>query len=351
LEALSAYEHAKDMSDAIRAKKISDTYYNNIAQLIIKHKLPYESMTSVIGNNESCWTALLEVAPYFNMIRNLNNFVKYKAINQSNVDKVCSRIMDRTAIKKSMMYPFRFFQAVKNFDDTPVAGYGYHPYIGTFEFVEDPIVKKKIRNALINAMELSLDNMPSLPGKTMIMTDCSGSMSGVVNNDKTDISCIEVAGLYSAVFHKKSNANTVLLPFDTDLRSDVLQNVIQSKTLYDAAKSYTAGGGTALAIPMIYLLDRNIKVDNIVGFTDDMDWCSKSWGGQSMQFAEAFATYKKKVNPKVKAYLVTLMGYQGNPVPPEFNDVTFVYGWSDKIVDLIGKNMNEQIEKVRSLEI
>jgi len=136
------------------------------------------------------------------------------------------------------------------------------------------------------------------------------------------------------------------------LRGDVLSGVVNAKNTFEAAKAFVARGGTSMALPVLYLLERNIKVDNIVGFTDNMDWCARdrNWNEQVL-FLEAFLKYRKTINPKVKAYLVTLEGYKGYPVPPEVRDVAFIYGWSDNIVELIGKDMDAQIREVRNLEI
>jgi 60 kDa SS-A/Ro ribonucleoprotein len=355
LDSLLAYEHSKNISDAIRSKKMPETFYKNIAGAIREYRLPYEAMTSVIGKNTECWSALLDVAPYFNMVRNLNNFMKYGAITDDNIAAVCNRIVDEGAIRKSMMYPFRFFQAAKNFKvpgEREEDEYGY-PHYSDDEGTSTLNAKhcKMIKNALIKAIDVSLVNMPELPGRTAIMTDCSGSMRSKVSNDKTDITCVEVAGIYSAVLHRKC-PNTVLLPFDDVLRGDVLSGVVNAKNTFEAAKAFVARGGTSMALPVLYLLERNIKVDNIVGFTDNMDWCARdrNWNEQVL-FLEAFLKYRKTINPKVKAYLVTLEGYKGYPVPPEVRDVAFIYGWSDNIVELIGKDMDAQIREVRNLEI
>lgn len=341
-----AYDTAKNLANGASqmSKAAQDDVYDGIANSIVTNRLPYEVMTSVIGKNEKCWNALYESAPYFNMVRNLNNFIKYGAINSKNAYEAAGKIGNVQAIQKSKMYPFRFYQAWKNLTNTnggnlSDAGLGV------------------IRYALEGAIETSLQNVPELPGVTCVATDVSGSMSSPVNSDNTDISCVEVAGIFSAIL-KMKNKNNIMLPFESDVVMDYVHRINAGKSVMEIANVYHPRGGTALAAPLAYLINHRVKIDTFIGITDNMEWIPANFNASRYtpkltngMFIDAFLYYKKMVNPKMKAYLITLMPYEGAPAPVEVEDVTMIYGWSDQVFKFIGKDFNAQVNTVENISL
>lgn len=335
LEPFYAYENAKIC--------VSNKDYESAAKLIRDYRLPYECVTSIIGKNPECWKALYDVAPYFNMIRNLNNFIKYGVITNHNVKSVANKIMDDNAVVKSKMYPFRFYQAWKNLNNDE----------GELSVASFNVIKY----ALEMAIEMSLKNVPDIQGVTVVATDCSGSMSSPVNSEMTDVSCIEIAGIFSAIL-KLKNPNSIMLPFDSNIRMDTIKSIGIGKSVTEIANKFVACGGTAISAPYAFLIDNKIRIDNFIGITDNMEWIPSSYttslygnNTSSGMFVDALQKYKKTINPNVKSYLITLQGYRGAPVPPEMKDVHTIYGWNDQVLKYIGTRFDEQVKTISEMSI
>ena len=61
--------------------------------------------------------------------------------------------------------------------------------------------------------------------------------------------------------------------------------------------------------------------------------------------------YKEELAPNCKAYLVTLLPYGDFPVPPQIEDVYFIYGWSDAVLRYITTDPREQLHEVKREEL
>jgi 60 kDa SS-A/Ro ribonucleoprotein len=277
------------------------------------------------------------------MIRNLNNFIKYGVITKHNVNNVADKIMDENAIIKSKMYPFRFYQAWKNLknDEGELSDASFNV----------------IKYALEMAIETSLKNVPDIQGVTVVATDCSGSMGSPVNSEMTDISGIEIAGIFSAIL-KLKNPDSIMLPFDSNIRMDAVKSIGVGKSVTEIAKKFVASGGTALSAPYAFLINNKIKIDNFIGITDNMEWIPSAYtvsvygnNTSSGMFVDALQKYKKTINPNVKSYLITLQGYRGAPVPPEMKDVHTIYGWNDQVLKYIGTRFDEQVKTISEMSI
>lgn len=331
---LYALKRAQDL-----AKSKDNVDYHAIAHGIRECGLPYEVMTSVIGKNEECWKALYDTAPYFNMIRNLNNFIKYGAIDNTNVSDAARRIASADAVHKSMLYPFRFYQAWKNVANDR-GGNLSDSGLGVLKF------------GLEEAIQHSLDNVPSLPGITCVATDVSGSMRSAVNSNLTDITCAEIAGIFSAILYLKNKGSTIMLPFDYVVRYDMIQDMVKGKSVQEIASVFKPGGGTSLAAPMTALMNQRVKVDTFIGITDNMEWLGSGYNifgaSRDGMFIDAFKAYQRAVNPDVKAYLITLQPYSGAPAPSTEKNIKLIYGWNDSVLKYIGMDQT-QSERFASL--
>ena len=74
-----------------------------------------------------------------------------------------------------------------------------------------------VRDALQEALELSLLNVPQIAGRVVVCPDVSGSMSSPVTGYRgsatSSVRCIDVAALVAAAMLRK-NPDAVVLPFE-----------------------------------------------------------------------------------------------------------------------------------------
>src|SRR5258705_11019107 len=81
----------------------------------------------------------------------------------------------------------------------------------------DAAVPEEVRNALQDAMELAIANVPSIEGRVVVCPDVSGSMASPVTGHRagstTSVRCVDVAAVVAAAGLRKNQAATVL-PFE-----------------------------------------------------------------------------------------------------------------------------------------
>ena len=291
-----------------RLKETSDD--REAAEIIREGKLPYEVVTGSVQNMTArIWEALFHVAPYFNLIRNLNNFGKNGVFTSStNLQKATERIANKEAVRKSKLFPFRFYVA-------------YH-------MLQDFRGADQLKVALEEAMEHSLANMPEIPGKVAIAPDVSASMTSNLTSDYSVLQCIDLVGIFTAALVKRCKELPTVLPFESRIREDYAEKLYKAETLMEMASALEAGGGTSLSAPVEWLISQKQEVNYFIAFTDNEEWVGRG-------FLDAWKEYTDRVAPEAKAYLVTLLPYRDAPTPPLIRNVHYIYGWSDNVLRYI----------------
>jgi hypothetical protein len=115
------------------------------------------------------WEKQIPTMGYMALIRNLRNFDE-KKISEGAANAVAARIANLDEVRKSRQFPFRFLAAYKH---------------------------SGLRWAwpLEQALNMSLENVPSLPGRTLVLVDRSGSMFGGIS-EKTQLNRADSAALF-----------------------------------------------------------------------------------------------------------------------------------------------------------
>jgi hypothetical protein len=138
----------------------------------------------------------------------------------------------------------------------------------------DAAVPEEVRNALQDAMELSIANVPPVDGDVVVCPDVSGSMSSPVTGHRagatSSVRCIDVAALVAASVLRKNQAATVL-PFeqavvsvDLNSRDSVMTNARRLASI--------GGGGTNCSAPVRLLNERKAKADLVIFISDNQSW-------------------------------------------------------------------------------
>lgn len=163
------------------------------------------------------WHAMIPNMGYFALLRNLNNF------DRAGVDpgQVIDRLTNGGAVRNSRVLPFRFLTAYKNLESD------------------------NYKVALSTAAEISLENLPRYAGKTIIMVDCSGSMSSAVGEGRSrnPLSRSELAGFIAESFARACTESIIASYANTiNVAGAPLRHVNVLKAANDAR--YHANGGT-----------------------------------------------------------------------------------------------------------
>ncbi len=117
------------------------------------------------------WTALIPTMGYMALLRNLRNFDE-AGVGDDAAERVCARLADPAEVARSRQFPFRFLAA---YEQAPSLRWG---------------------QALDRALQLSLANLPALPGRSLILVDTSASMSSGGFSRRSAMSPVKAAAVF-----------------------------------------------------------------------------------------------------------------------------------------------------------
>lgn len=261
----------------------------------------WETQLSAHGNKKSSWERLIDdnVIGYMAALRNLRNVLQE---NPDNLDKFLARLEDPAAVRKSKQLPFRFLSAYR-----AVRG----------------VASSRVYDVLENAVDASVENLPRIPGKTVIAVDVSGSMCAYISR-KSDVQCIEI-GLLLGLIANRICADSIFYTFDTMIEKHPLST--RTAILSTAMNHRHRGGGTDMELPLQEMIGNRIKADRLIILSDNM--CN--YGRETVQTLAD--EYRRKINPEFWVHAIDLIGYGTQQFcGPKTNLIT---GWSEKILQFI----------------
>lgn len=299
--------------------------------------------------------------PYMALLRNLRNIAQTG--DSSLCQKAADMIKNPDFIRKSKQLPFRFLSAYNALDNMS----NPHTRSSRITFEKDTGGFELLKKAVEEAVTISVKNIPLLSGRTMILSDNSGSMFGdgggsSATSAMSNVKSADIANLFASLYWLRAD-NTYIGLFGDRL---ITPKLSREDTVFETYKNICraangCGGATETGIfqAMEDLIAGKIQVDRVVIFSDCQVGCGCGWytrpefersrrsarsGGD---FNNLFKLYKTKVNPDVKVYSVDLRGY-GNSMFDQ--GVMKLAGWSDKIFDIMEKNELEAKALIGEIE-
>lgn len=295
-------------------------------KLIRENDFTWDFLSSLFGHDEIqkmwIWNAVAPRLPYQAKLMNIRNMID----NCVDLDPVLNELSDPEAVRKGGQLPYKYLAALRFSTTKVVSRFGVTEYREE-DHDMDHFTKKLIREKLSKAMDVSLEALPDLPGRTAILVDVSGSMTDPVSG-KSKMSCMDVATTLAAAFYKKSNA--VVVPFHSNVVNVTLDQNSTMITLIDQLQR-NVGGATYGDRAINHLTQHGIKVDRIILLSDMQIYRSYGYTGSSMQ--QALQEYRK-VCPGVKLYSINLTGTPESPTSPDKN-VHLLSGFSENLITLI----------------
>lgn len=270
------------------------------------------------------WTELITTRKlgYFALLRNLRNIAQQAP---DALDAALEMLVDEELIRKSLVLPFRFLTAYKQFEGLGTkGGYGYNWYGRQAVIADVPEnLKRKIIVALSKAIDISLANVPEMDGDTLVVVDASGSMHGGGQTETP----IEIASFFAAALLKANNADLMLFEGDAQYVTfnPTDSTVSIARHIYDAAH----GGATNFSAPFERA---TAKYDRIIILSDMQGWVESRYYRTSSP-VPALRAYEEKFEVTPNVYSFDLTGYGSMMLP---HDRVFeLAGFSDKVFDLM----------------
>lgn len=256
---------------------------------------------------------------YMAALKNIRNALN-SGISNEGLNKWVELISDKRRLRNSKVLPFRFIDAWNSVKDLDI----------------DKMHRLVIKRTLENALEYSAKNIELFPKgeRVAIAVDCSGSMTGGSNYWKT------AATLASSLY--KALDNVVLYTFDNKLT--FVDNI---SSVFDFVNNYNFGGATYLHLPLLDLIRSQTVVDTVFIFTDMQMYTPYNYKDNLSCYWSKY----KKIAPKAKLIFWNVAGYpDGTPISLNENDIYELCGFSDKMLSIIPKFIEDKNALVNDIK-
>lgn len=321
----------KSLIDLVR---ISHASNNNIDELMKTGSIKVEESERTWENLRSegkTWKEILETIeiPHMALLRNLRGI--FKEIEDLEIAKSVMTKLS-SGVTRGNQFPFRYWSAYKAVEKEEINHKGI------------------ILDGLEECMDISVLNMPKLDGKTICLSDNSGSAWGQLNSEYGSVYAAEIANLSSLITGKQSDEGEIGLFGDrliVELVSKRNGLLSQLKDINEVERKHDRlGGGTENGIWIFF--DQAIKekkhYDNIFIYSDMQaghgglygispseykDFIHKKSGGH-IDVLALVSRYRKEVNPKVNMFSVQVAGYDNTVLPENLYRGAILAGWTGK---------------------
>jgi 60 kDa SS-A/Ro ribonucleoprotein len=298
--------------------------------------VPFQMLTALeLGTAE--WTAIARRAPWQMTRMNLNTFARHGVFAQPGMTElIANRLRDPKAIAKARVFPYQLMVA--------------------YTMAVANNIPREVCEALQDAMEIAIANVPAIEGQVFVCPDVSGSMSSAVTGHRsgatTAVRCIDVAALVAAALLRK-NPRTEVLPFECDVVKIDLNS--RDSVMTNAGKLVAiGGGGTSCSAPLALLNRSNAKGDLVIFISDCESWVDAR-GGRGTATMQEWNAFKQR-NPNARLVCIDVQPY-ATVQAIEREDILNVGGFSDQVFDVVSEfargdlNANHWIGVIESVEL
>jgi 60 kDa SS-A/Ro ribonucleoprotein len=286
--------------------------------------VPFQMLDS-LGIGEKEWTQIAKNAPWQMTRMNLRTFARHGVFKDATMAQVIAdRLRDKNAIAKANVFPYQLLMAYSMCDEN---------------------IPHEVQEALQDAMEVAIDNVPAVDGKVVVCPDVSGSMSmpatGYRKGATSKVSCVDVAALFAAAM-LRVNRDATVMPFDTSLHMGKLNP--RDTVMTNAQKlARFGGGGTNCSLPLQELNRKGETADLVVYVSDNESWVDSGRGyyNHGTETMTQWNTFKAR-NPKAKMVCIDIQAYDSTQAQ-ERDDILNVGGFSDKVFDIVAEFSKDQL--------
>lgn len=298
--------------------------------------VPFQLLTSLPLTRQH-WVEIAEKGGWQMVRQNLNTFARNGVFEvEGFAEALAARLADPEEIRKARVFPYQLMMAWKMVD-------GQVPDV--------------VRDALQDAMDIAIANVPSLNGSVVLCPDVSGSMASPVTGYRkgaaSAVRCIDVAGLMTAAFLQR-NPKARVLPFENRVVNVSLNR--RDSVMTNAGKlAAIGGGGTNCSAPLKKLADEKAKVDLVVFISDNESWVDARKDGQPTGVMTEWARIKR-VNPAAKLVCLDLQPHATTQAPTR-DDVLNIGGFSDAVYGVItafatsGKGADDWVKAIEAIDL
>lgn len=265
--------------------------------------------------------------PHMALLRNLRGI--FTEVNDLEFAKrVCENL--KSGVPYGKQFPFRYYTAYQAVGSVNHSGL--------------------LRDTLEECLDISVSNLPKLTGKTICLSDNSGSSWGSLNSEYGTVTVAEIGNLSSIVTALQSDEGEVGVFGDRlDITPVSTRNGILTQMKEASTRGRAQGGGTENGIWLFFkeAIKNKTHYDNIFVYSDmqaghgglfgvnendykDFIYDDSRGYGRYIDVLKLVQKYRKEVNPKVNIFTVQTAGYNNSVVPENLYRGAILGGWTGK---------------------
>jgi len=258
--------------------------------------LSWQDALSLAGNKvdkAKLWEALIPTMGYQALLMNLRNFDQ-AGVSDAVAATVVNKLSDPRQVARSRMLPMQFLAAYR------------------------AVSSLRWSQAINTALELSLRNIPELPGRTLILVDTSYSMNAGFSKDGT-LQRWDAAVIFGLALAKRCAQADVISFSDRTMRFPAVLGealLVGIKRWKDTGFFIDSGTETGAAVRAHYT-----GQDRVVVLTDEQ---AAYWGQSSLEASRmAEDVFTGSVPASIPTYTWNLAGYKEGHAAGTANRHTF----------------------------
>jgi len=280
--------------------------------------VPFQLISS-LDINDKVWVDIAKNARWQMTRMNLNSFQRHGVFKDEGMVKlIADRLKNPEEIHKAMVFPYQLFNAYMNIE---------------------PEIPFDIREALQDALEIAIDNVPSVDGNVVVCPDVSGSMgcpvTGYRHGSTSSATCHDISALIAAAVLRK-NPRAKILPFERHV-CNIELNPRDSVATNAEKLSRIGGGGTNCAAPLVQINKNKDKVDAVIFVSDNQSWINTDeynyYGNSGTEMMREWNKIKVR-NPKAKLVCIDIQPYNSTQVSDN-DDILNIGGFSDSVFNVV----------------
>jgi hypothetical protein len=289
-----------------------------------------EKTWEILRSEKKSWEEIVNTIsiPHMALLRNLRGI-----FTEVEDPTITARILTqlKAGVAKGKQFPFRYWSAYKAVTDSQI----HH--------------KQLVLDTLEECLDISVENMPKLKGKTVCLSDNSGSAWGSFNSEYGTVTVAEIANLSSLITSLQSDSGEVGVFGDNlSLKGVSKRNGLLTQLEETSKRGKAQGGGTENGIWVFFdgAIKNKVHYDNIFIYSDmqaghgglyghretvgSSKFIHPKEGGTHVDVLAMTQEYREKVNPKVNLFTVQVGGYNNNLIPEALYRGAILAGWTGK---------------------
>jgi len=328
LSSLSEYQVAKYKSKGLidlarlantRRVRLMNKSINTLMEKGTIEVVEEDQTWEKLSSEGKSWTDILKTikVPHMALIRNLRN-IEQKVTDTQLLDNVAKWLI--AGVENGKQFPFRYYTALNN------------------------VTSSRFKNALEECVNVAMKNFPTLGGKTMCLSDNSGSAWGAMNSEYGSVTIAEIGNLSSVMTAINSDEGYIgvfgdrLEVFKID-NKDVFK---QLKTTNSKGKNIGASTENGIWLFWDKAINNKEHWDNVFIYSDQQAGHGGLYGVNSSayknycingRYVDVLALvnkYRATVNPNVNVFSIQTAGYDNTVLPETAYRTAILGGWTGK---------------------